>query len=1207
MSAIVSAVELFAEPAEEGQDRSKNLGRDREGEGTRNAPPTPLASCSALEGPSSRGGTASSQGAATLPPSAGTRDTGLGLDEEIDFDLRPSTGAAESRPLSGREPEKDEPESVDPQKALQNTAEDPPLKGSSAEKASRKPAECETSNGTYFIQTRNYLRRQRVVFAPQNLYDKKQITVYTLSPIGEWPTKRKDCLSAEAVPFPIPESKRQTATQHAYLVIDSPQNSNKSGSKSDFVYLKVDPQTQRYVVPVHGAQESVHGSSRGGITSKTFPPVTKTSTEGHPSTTDTMSYFTGRDIYSPITMATLSRTQEREELQRLNDRFAAYVQRVRLLAEQNHQVDSSAILKSAKALEEENNNLKNLYEQELERLRKELENCVHDKTAHDVQLNNQLKYNAEIQDRLSVEVDKNNKLLDQINDYQRRIGSLESEIQDLRIASSRPGQDIEQLKRNIENLTREAETWKHRYNHEQMARQEAENKIQQLMQKMDFDNKVYAEHSAELQSRIESSAATILSLEAKVRDLSKTDVSVSEMLKQVRETAEAELRKFQLESEEQYNRNLSVLKAQIDSDAKALERIETERTQLRGSIGELQAKIRSLEGQVANLEHQKQTLEDAVAVERNRAADSVQSLERKLREVQDLLVVKMREITTAREQNIPLKAEIEALKALLEEEERRLKLSSALRPLAKPQVQQLPSPPTSSPRSPAKTPASGLRVPLGTVTSSAAGTTVAPTSFVSSYNITTTAMPTTAATTAAMSCMPLPSTSAPVTTSTNHVSFVPDMQPYVPSPPLSVNYVPEQLQTPGGTSAAYDSLFVLPKDEDFDPQLYGYTSSVPLAKLQVEPSPPTTPRPVGPIRAKSAPVERQRNVNLVPTSLGHGRDYFDEMFHDLQQDTLYSKGRPKSSPNKRDTGRPLTSLYNDYVVSTSSSVPIMSVSIDMKESFSYSAIGDLKISEVSQDGKFIRLLNDGVQEIEFGGYMLQQNVGGHPVAVYRFPPRTKFAPNSTITVYAGCNDHKLHNPPTDFVWKEQQKWGTGPECTTILCRANGQAVAWTTAAHRFTRDAFQDAASEPDEDITNRADEERQVDDAADDESLTEINVNVNGARPDPVYLRREKQPPPSLHPGKHPHGPTQSKVNHTLVLRRKKWAALHSGNMCLGLVPRSPPCEATVEKPGEAPDVPSPFMKPHLRFQSGLGQVQSQHHADFLPPMPRPPLFSTW
>ena len=81
------------------------------------------------------------------------------------------------------------------------------------------------------------------------------------------------------------------------------------------------------------------------------------------------------------------------------------------------------------------------------------------------------------------------------------------------------------------------------------------------MQKSDFNDKVTAERVGELNTRIESSAATILSLEAKIRDLSKTDVSVSELLRQVRETAEAELRKYQVESEDQYNRNVSVILA----------------------------------------------------------------------------------------------------------------------------------------------------------------------------------------------------------------------------------------------------------------------------------------------------------------------------------------------------------------------------------------------------------------------------------------------------------------------------------------------------------------------------------------------------------------------------------------------------------------------------------------------------------------------
>jgi hypothetical protein len=96
-----------------------------------------------------------------------------------------------------------------------------------------------------------------------------------------------------------------------------------------------------------------------------------------------------------------------------------------------------------------------------------------------------------------------------------------------------------------------------RYEHEEVSRQEAENRVQHLMQKAEFDDKVHQEQVAELHSRIETAAATIISLESKVRDLSKTDVSVSEMLKQVRDTAETELRKFQWESDEQYNRNVS--------------------------------------------------------------------------------------------------------------------------------------------------------------------------------------------------------------------------------------------------------------------------------------------------------------------------------------------------------------------------------------------------------------------------------------------------------------------------------------------------------------------------------------------------------------------------------------------------------------------------------------------------------------------------
>ena len=78
------------------------------------------------------------------------------------------------------------------------------------------------------------------------------------------------------------------------------------------------------------------------------------------------------------------------------------------------------------------------------------------------------------------------------------------------------------------------------------------------------------------------------------------------------------------------------------------------------------------------------------------------------------------------------------------------------------------------------------------------------------------------------------------------------------------------------------------------------------------------------------------------------------------------------------------------------------------------------------------------QNVEFGDYLLKQQVGGHPVSVYRFPPRMTIHPRGLITVWSGQADPLQHQPPMDFVFLEQRRWGTGPECTTILCKGNGQ-------------------------------------------------------------------------------------------------------------------------------------------------------------------------
>lgn len=97
-----------------------------------------------------------------------------------------------------------------------------------------------------------------------------------------------------------------------------------------------------------------------------------------------------------------------------------------------------------------------------------------------------------------------------------------------------------------------------RYEKEQLMRQEAEEKAHQTSQKMDFENQVYNQQIKELRERLETASATILSLETRIRQYSKSDTSVSGLLQQVRESAEEEMMRFKIESEENYARNVRI-------------------------------------------------------------------------------------------------------------------------------------------------------------------------------------------------------------------------------------------------------------------------------------------------------------------------------------------------------------------------------------------------------------------------------------------------------------------------------------------------------------------------------------------------------------------------------------------------------------------------------------------------------------------------
>lgn len=156
--------------------------------------------------------------------------------------------------------------------------------------------------------------------------------------------------------------------------------------------------------------------------------------------------------------------------------------------------------------------------------------------------------------------------------------------------------------------------------------------------------------------------------------------------------------------------------------------------------------------------------------------------------------------------------------------------------------------------------------------------------------------------------------------------------------------------------------------------------------------------------------------------LGEGEDYFLSLFGDSKKLMIHSS-------------------------QTEDVMKYLSVILKEVGRFTSSSLEDIKIADVNVKGLFVRLVNSSDdKEVEIGNHILQQNVNGHAVSLYRFPPNITMQASSTVTVWAAAADAKPE-PPTDFVWEEHSRFRSSPDCTTILCKPHGEAIAWYTPIH----------------------------------------------------------------------------------------------------------------------------------------------------------------